>query len=91
MLWITAGRRLGDGTNSGGRPSHDARGSLVMHLAIDWAIATGAQPLPGRSDHTGFGDLVHCVFDWVHEPSPDQALRRYWKEVEKSRSRSAAA
>lgn len=61
-----------------------------MHLVVDWTIATGAEPLPGRSDHAGFGDLVHSVFQWLHEPSPDQALRRYWNDVEKGRSRSAA-
>jgi hypothetical protein len=63
---------------------------LVTHLAVDWDIASGSEPSPGRSDHTGFGDLVHCVFQWVNEPSPDQALRRYWNEVKKGRSRSAA-
>jgi hypothetical protein len=81
----------GGGVNIGGRPSQDARDRLVMHLAVDWTIAAGAEPLPSRSDHAGFGDLVHSVFQWLHESSPDQALRRYWNnEVEKGRSRSAA-
>jgi hypothetical protein len=89
---VIFGQARGDGcsVNTGGRPSQDARDELVMHLAVDWTIATDAEPLPGRSDHAGFGDLVHSVFQWLDEPSPDQALRRYWNEVEKSRSRSAA-
>ena len=70
-----------DNDIKGGRPRHSPQDDLVMHLAIDWSIATGATPSPGRSDHRGFGDLVHCVFQWLEEPSPDQALRRYWKVV----------
>jgi hypothetical protein len=70
----------------GGRPRHDARDALVMYLAIDWSLASGAKPSPGRSDHTGFGDLVHCVFQWIDEPSPDQALRRYWEKVKAEQS-----
>jgi hypothetical protein len=35
--------------------------------------------------------LVHSVFQWLREPSPDQAVRRYWNEVEKGRSRSAVS
>jgi hypothetical protein len=80
----------GGGVDTGGRPCQDARDTLVMHLAVDWTIAADAEPLPGRSDHAGFGDLVHSVFQWLHEPSPDQALRRYWNDVEKGRRRSAA-
>jgi hypothetical protein len=81
------------GANTGavraGRPRHNAQDDLAMHLAIDWCIATGAEPLPGRSDHRGFGDLVHCVFQWLDEPAADQALRRYWEAVKKHRSPSA--
>jgi hypothetical protein len=73
----------------GGRPRHYRLDDLVMHLAIDWTIATGSKPLPGRSDHRGFGDLVHCVFQWLHEPAADQALRRYWETVKVHRSRRA--
>jgi hypothetical protein len=80
----------GAGVNTGGRPSQHARDTLVMHLAVDWTVAIGVKPRPGRSDHTGFGDLVHSVFQWLHEPSPSQALRRYWTIVEKGRSRSTA-
>ena len=92
LVPVIFGQARGDGggVNTGGRPSQDARDTLVMYLAVDWTIATGTEPLPGRSDHAGFGDLVHSVFQWLHEPSPDQALRRYWNEVEKGRSRSAA-
>jgi len=74
------------GAVKGGRPRHHPRDDLVMYLAIDWSIATGAKPLPGRSDQGGFGDLVHSVFQWLHEPAPDQALRRYWEAVKTQRS-----
>jgi hypothetical protein len=67
-----------------------ALGCRIMDEAAPTTIATGTEPLPGRSDHAGFGDLVHSVFQRLHEPAPDQALRRYWNEVEKGRSRSAA-
>jgi hypothetical protein len=77
------------GAREGGRPGHDAQDALVMYLAIDWSLVTGAKPPPGRSDHTGFGELVHSVFQWLEEPSPGQALRRYWQAVKVQRSRSA--
>ena len=89
LIWGQA-RGAGESVSKGGRPSHDSRDTLVMHLAVDWIIATGAKPLPGRSDHAGFGDLVHSVFQWLREPSPNQALRRYWNDVKRRRSRSAA-
>jgi hypothetical protein len=52
-----------------------------MHLAIDWCRATGQPPDQGRSDATGFGELVHSVFDWLGELGATQALRRYWRMV----------
>ena len=73
----------------GGRPSDDARQRLVRQLACDWLHATKILPESGRSDHTGFGDLVHSVFQWI-ESSPDEAeyvLRQYWKEVQSIQSR----
>src|SRR5271156_6054441 len=57
----------------------DVQDRLVMHLAIDWTIVSGAKLSPGRSDRTGFGDIVHSVFQWLDEAAPDQALRRYWQ------------
>lgn len=75
-----------EGARKGGRPSLDARDTLVGLLATDWALATGARPSSGRSDHIGFGELVHSVFQWIEEPSPDQALRRYWKVVKVNQS-----
>jgi hypothetical protein len=75
--------------SKGGRPSNDARHELVMHLAMDWLQATGQRPGRGRSGETGFGDLVHSVFQWVL-PAEDAAhetavyeLRRYWDAVNK--------
>ncbi len=40
----------------------------MMHLAGDWSRATGQMPEAGRSDRTGFGGLVHSVFQWVYVP-----------------------
>jgi hypothetical protein len=57
-----------EGNSLAGRPSEDARQALVMHLAIDWSGATGQMPEAGRSDRTGFGSLVHSVFEWVYVP-----------------------
>ena len=81
-------RGAGDGPK-GGRPEHAAPLYLIRLLATDWIIATGEPPKRGRSDHLGFGDLVHCVFQWIEEPAADQALRRYWDEVEEGKNRLA--
>lgn len=66
----------------GGRPRNAAHRDLVMHLGIDWLNATGNAPKPGRSDRTGFGDLIHSVFQWLNLPkgSAAHALRQYWRE-----------
>ena len=74
-------RGAGDGRQKGGRPEHGPQQDLIRSLAVDWIIATGKAPEPGRSDYRGFGDLVHSVFQWLEESSPDQALRRYWQDV----------
>ncbi len=71
-----------DPRNKGGRSSGlFARLTLVGHLAHDWENATGTLPKPSRSDHTGFGDLVHSVFQWLGEPGAEYALRRFWNEI----------
>jgi hypothetical protein len=82
-------RGVGDPSHRGGRPKRASQQDLIRWLAIDWTIATGKAPSPGRSDHTGFGDLVHSVFQWLEESAPDQALRRYWGEVERGRIQTA--
>jgi hypothetical protein len=51
--------------DEGGRPLKEAEYDLVMRLAIDWLHATAKRPQPCRSDETGFGDLVHSVFQWM--------------------------
>jgi hypothetical protein len=67
---------------TGGRPSADARQTLVLHLAVDWLQATGRMPEAGRSDRTGFGRLVYMVFECVHvrdsasQEDIDQAIER---------------
>jgi hypothetical protein len=76
----------------GGRPSEDARQALVMHLALDWCQTTGQMPARGRSDQTGFGEIVHCMFQWLaisREPyeAATYALRRFWDEVDKGTKR----
>jgi hypothetical protein len=69
----------------GGRRGEGARRDLVMHLALDWLQATGSLPEPGRSDNSGFGDLVHSIFQWLDisgDPTEAAAyaLRRYWEK-----------
>jgi hypothetical protein len=51
-----------------GRPSGEMRQVLVRNLALDWLHGTEAEPELGRSDKTGFGDLVHSIFGWLYEP-----------------------
>jgi hypothetical protein len=82
-------RGAGDGALRTGRPKHTDQQDLIRWLAIDWINATGNAPTPGRSDRRGFGDLVHSVFQWLEEPSPNQALRRYWREAKESQARTA--
>ena len=66
----------------GGRPPNDSHQTLVMHLALDWLIATGGPPKSGRSDNTAFGDLVYSVFQWLgFSEKAAYALRRYWTAV----------
>jgi hypothetical protein len=78
-------RGAGAGRHRGGRPTKDDHRTLIMHLAIDWLVATGESPKPGRSEGTGFGELAHSVFQWLRLPegSPAHALRQYWADVEK--------
>jgi hypothetical protein len=73
----------GDGSsrNEGGRPSNEAEGELVMHLALDWASATGEIPDRKRTDHFGFAGLVHRIFRLLGLGSAETALRTYWSAV----------
>jgi hypothetical protein len=76
-------RGAGARDHKGGAPTRDAEYELVMWLALAWLEATDHKPKPGRSDHTGFGDLVHWLFRWldISGKSSDAAayaLRRYW-------------
>ena len=73
-------RGAGTVRHRGGRPRNEAYQILVMHLALDWIQATGEEPTPGRSDHSGFGDLLHSIFQWLSQPegSAAYALRQYW-------------
>jgi hypothetical protein len=80
-------RGIGETAPSGGRPPDTDQDTLVMHLAIDWYQATGRPPEKGRSDATGFGELVHSVFDWLGDHGATQALRRYWTTVKSAKVR----
>jgi integrase len=74
-------------THKGGRPESAEEQDLVMFLAFDWLRATNKEPTAGRSDKSGFGDLVHSVFQWVGlwDGSATYALRQYWPKVAKGR------
>jgi hypothetical protein len=81
--WVSSGR---------GRPRGDDELRLIAYLAVDWTLATGAPPVRGRSSSTPFGDLVHYIFScWEKNAKADQALRRYWAEVERRRNKPAGA
>ena len=77
----------------GGRPRHEEQQQLIMNLATDWATMTGQLPKSGRSDQTGFGDLCHCVFQWLDLPdgSATQALRQYWDTINTYKARQPLA
>jgi hypothetical protein len=66
----------------GGRRTYlDFKFLLIGRLAAAWERATGDFPAVGRSDETGFGDLVHSVFQWLGmDGQAEYALRQYWKE-----------
>jgi hypothetical protein len=77
----------------GGRPRHEEQQKLITSLAMDWAMMTEQPPEPGRSDQTGFGDLCHCVFQWLDltDGSATQALRQYWDTINQYKSRETVA
>jgi hypothetical protein len=83
-------RGAGARDHRGGAPTNDAAFDLVMFLAVDWLLAIGHKPRPGRSDKTGFGDLVHSVFQSLELPGEvaTYALRRYWSHVKDAQARS---
>jgi hypothetical protein len=76
-----------------GRPRDDDALERISFLAIDWALATGQLPVPGRSDKTPLGDLVHQLFGWLGRPDATGELRRYWRKwaqrIERERLRAA--
>lgn len=75
-------RGADDQKPDGGRPSNlDLKLLLIGSLADSWERATGKFPERGRSDHLGFGDLVHSVFQWLCEPGAEYALRRFWERI----------
>jgi hypothetical protein len=81
-------RGAGTARHRGGRPTNDRHQTLVMHLATDWLNATGELPKSGRSEGTGFGELVHSVFQWLELPdSAANALRQYWDIVKAFKAR----
>jgi hypothetical protein len=94
---IILGEIRGAGTriHSGGAPTANGRHDMVMHLALDWRRATGEDPRRGRSDETGFGDLVHSVFQWLKlSKDPTEAaayaLRRFWSLMRRRKDQAAS-
>ena len=53
-----------------------------MNLVTDWALVTGLEPEPGRSEQIPFGALVHHVFRWMGIETAEQSLRRYWEAMQ---------
>jgi hypothetical protein len=95
---LILGKVRGTGTrnHTGGRPTEIRRHELVMHLALDWLLATGQEPEANRSDLGGFSSLVHRVFEWLQIDDADSAgeaatyaLRRYWAAVAGHKARSS--
>jgi hypothetical protein len=81
-------RGTGAARHRGGRPRNDRHETLVMRLAIGWLNATGEPPKPRRSEGTGFGELVHSIFQWLELPdSAANTLREYWDTVEAYKAR----
>jgi hypothetical protein len=82
-------RGAGARVHRGGRPTNEADQILVMKLAIAWLEATDTTPTSGRSDRSGFGYLVHAIFEWLERPSwsADYALRQYWAAVKENKAR----
>jgi len=84
-------RGAGARDHTGGAPTNKVAHELVTNLAFNWLYATGEMPKAGRSDLSGFGDLVHSVFQWG-EISKDPteaagyALRRYWTEMKRAKA-----
>jgi hypothetical protein len=73
-------RGAGAVRDRGGRPRNEDQQNLIMDLAFDWLHATGELPKAGRSDKSGFGDLVHSVFQWLDMPNAAaHALRNFWE------------
>ena len=61
-------RGAGSRSHFGGRPKDERARTLVTHLAGNWLSATGEMPLKTRSDQSGFGKLVHLVFQSILVP-----------------------
>ena len=73
-------------TLQGRQPVPDSHIRLIGRLAELWRRATGNMPNVGRSDHLGFGDLVHQIFQWASDDGADvnpksatHSLREYSK------------
>ncbi len=67
---------------AGGRPADNAEVRLIVHLAVDWRLATGFEPEAGRDGHSAFSGLVHDVFGWIGRSKKAKfSLRTYWAMV----------
>ena len=96
-------RGAGTRDHRGGPPIKRADHELVQDLVLAWFYSTGHLPKRGRGDHhTGFGDLVHSIFQLLEgvadgaaprkrkkRATADYALRRYSETLEKRKKRVA--
>ena len=51
--------------------------SLIMFLAVDWAIATGEHPLASQGSQEIFIAFIDMVFNWLEKPNPKKMLAAY--------------
>jgi len=61
--------------------------SLIMFLAVDWAIATGEHPLAGQGSQAIFVAFIDMVFNWLERPHPKKMLAAYIKALEAPQNR----
>jgi hypothetical protein len=82
ILGVTLG--AGEEANKKGRPRDDEQLALVRHLADCCERYTGQFPDVQRTDRSGFGSLVHAVFQWcgLSYDAAMYSLRQYADELQ---------
>jgi len=61
--------------------------SLIMFLAVDWAIATGEHPLASQGSQEIFIAFIDMVFNWLEKPNPKKMLAAYIKTLKAPETR----